>query len=233
MKRLLFILPVLFMLSSRAVAQEDTIVSLTADRPIHLLQDPSKLLDTVEPWEFHLSMGAALVGSSFSTASLWSVTPTVVYRPNDRLKIKASATAFESWSLSPHGYRLGVRDERDLAPWRPGVSHVGMQADLSVSYQVNDRLWLAASLHHWGGSVASAAVLSPWYFSDAPMELDATAFSAHMRYRIGDDNYLSLHMMYLEDRTGAMLPMMLGYPYGGFGQYGSATFGSHLFYNPF
>lgn len=209
-----------------ASAQNDSIVSSSGDitvapmpassRPMHRLDDISKIAsDTLERWEFHVSMGTAITGSRHSSASLFGISPSVIYRPSERFTVKASASLLNSYSLSPGGYTLHGRVPRSMAPLR-NPTGVAASASVSAIYKVNDRLMLGASLYHVGGDLASGAVFNPWFYGDMPLNLNATAFSAAMRYRIGDDNFLDIHMTFVDDRTGALTPYMLGYPYGSF-----------------
>ena len=199
-----------------------------AERPIHLLTDTSALMDTTQTWEFHLSMGSAVVGSSFGSASLFGVTPSVIYRPNDRLKVSASVTAIDSWSLSHGNYSIRGYRPNSVTPYRnPGSVAAAMS--LAASYRVNDRLWIAASLIHINGGIESAALVNPWFMGDYPVLLNATAFSAAMRYRLGNDSFLDIHMTIIDDRTGALGPLLFGGPYGSSYYYRSTTFGGHLF----
>lgn len=214
---------------------DDTVVSVdsrlvvASDRPMHLLADKSRLLDTLDPWEFHLSMGTAWVGSSFSAASVFGITPTVIYRPNARLKIKGSVSALSSYSLAgPNGYRIEGYTPRSLAPVRYPGSALATSVQLSAAYQVNDRLWIAASFMHMGGDIVPAALMNPWFQPDRPVLLNANTFTASMRYRLTDDSYLQLHMTIIDDRTGALGPLLFGGPYGSPFYYDATTFGSHL-----
>lgn len=213
---------------------DDTIVSyddrlaIASDRPMHPLSDKSRLLDTVEPWQFHLSMGTALVGNSYSSASLFGISPSVVYQPNPRLRVKASLSALSSYSLAgPAGYSVRGYTPRSLAPLRYPANALAASLQLSAAYKLSDRLWIAASFLHMGGSLAAAAALNPWLSSDRPIPLNASAFTAAMRYRLSDDSYLHLHMTIIDDRTGALGPLLFGSPYGSPFYYDALTFGPH------
>lgn len=199
-----------------------------ADRPIHVLTDTSALMDTTQTWEFHLSMGSSVVGGTFGSASMFGVTPSVIYRPNDRLKVRASLTAIDSWSLSHGNYSVRGYRPNSVTPYRnPGSVAAAMS--LAASYKVNDRLWIAASLIHINGGIESAALVNPWFMGDFPVMLNATAFSAAMRYRLGNDSFLDIHMTIIDDRTGALGPLLFGGPYGSSYYYHNTTFGGHLF----
>ena len=226
MRKTKIILAIVPLLMAALVARsQDTVVRMSddlrlanvpkAERPIHPLTDLDKLKDTLQTWEFHLSMGSSFLTGNRGSASLFGITPSVIYRPNDRLTIKATASAFNSYTLSPGGYSLHGRSPRNLAPLRnPGPAAAGTLG-VSASWKVNDRLWIAASLMHAGGQLSSAALVNPWLLHDGHVDLDATAFSAALRYKIGDDNFLDLYMTVIDDRTGAMLPLMMGAPFSG------------------
>ena len=212
-----------------ASAQGDDIVSATGDislgkipassRSMYKNDGKSKLLsDTLQRWEFHLSMGSALTWNRRSSASLFGITPSVVYRPSERFTVKASATLLNSYSLSPSGYVIRGHEPRNLAPLRNPTGVAG-SAMVTALYKVNSRLTLAASLYHVGGDLASGSVFNPWIYGDMPLNFNATAFSAAMRYRIGEDNFLDIHMTFVDDRTGALTPCFYGYPYGAFHSY--------------
>lgn len=219
-------------------AQNDTIVTMSdglsrtstikAERPVHPLTDKSHLLDTVKAWDFHLSLGTGFVGGGFNAASFSGITPSIVYRPNDKLTLRASATMLHSYTLAPDGYAIQGRRPRNMAPLRD-PNAMALALNVSATYKVNDRLWLSAQVIRFNGGLASGAVLNPWFAPNLPEDIDATAVSAAMRYRIGDDNYLDIHMSFINDRTGALGPLMFGGPYGSPYYYHSTTFGSHLF----
>ncbi|MBQ1409153.1 MAG: hypothetical protein IIY87_05290 [Bacteroidales bacterium] len=237
MKKLFLILTLLSSVTLLR-AQNDTIVtmsdglsrtsSIKADRPVHPLTDKSHLLDTLQPWEFHLSLGTGFVGSGFSSATFSGITPSVVYRPNDKWTIRASATMLHSYTLAPDGYAIQGRRPRSMAPLRD-PNPMALALNVSATYKVNDRLWLAAKLMRLNGGLASGAILNPWFAPDMPVDLNATAVSAAMRYRFGDDNYLDIHMSFINDHTGALGPLLFGGPYGSPYYYHSTTFGSNLF----
>ncbi len=217
-----------------ARSQQDSIVSLSDDLTV---QGPASLrntsvqpADSVRKWDFHLSMGATVMGGRNLSASGFSITPTVVLTPNDRLKISASASMIDSYSLYPGGYNLGVRETRSLAPVRnPRAAAAAIS--IAASYKVNDRLWVAASLMHSSGMLASAALANPW-LAGGPVPLDATAFSAAMRYKVGEKSYLDVHLTVVDDRAGTFGPLYFGGPFGGYcGGYGS--FYGSAFDNPF
>lgn len=216
-----------------SMAQRDSIVSATdeltttsikADRPVHLLTDKNKLRDTLQPWEFHLSMGGGFVGSRYSSASLFGVTPSVVYRPSEKFTLRASASFLNSYTLAPGGYQIHGRRPRSMAPLRD-PSAMATAFTMSATYQVNERLWIAGRVMFLNGAVASSAILNPWFPLDMPVELNATAVTAAMRYKLSDQSFLDFHFTYIKDRTGALGPLFFGGPYGSPEYFHASTFG--------
>ena len=99
---------------------------------------------------------------------------------------------------------------------------------VSATYKANDRLWIAASLLHMGGNLATASIVNPW-LPDMPVNIDATAFTASMRYRIGKDNFLDIHMTFVDDRAGTLSPLLFTSPLYGPYNYHSTSFGGYFF----
>ncbi|MBP5516428.1 MAG: hypothetical protein J6X86_05710 [Bacteroidales bacterium] len=213
-----------------AMASDDIVFAHNQDK---LPLDFSRTTAAGNVWDFHLSLGSSIIGSSYSSASLFAVKPSFVYRPNDRLVVKGSVAAINSYSLSSGNYSLRGLEARNLAPLRnPSGAMAGM-VNVSAAYKANDRLWIAASLMHVGGQLASAAIFNPWFCTDGYVNIDATAFTASMRYRLGDNNYIDFHMTVVNDRTGALGPLYFGAPYGSAIFYENALFGSHIQSYPF
>lgn len=211
----------------RALSQGDSIVSYSDDLviagPASLRADGGRLAeDSLKRWDFHLAMGATMVGGRHLSASGFALTPTVVFRPNERLKISASMSMLDSYSLYPGGYNLGAREVRSLAPVR-NAGAAAAAVSVAASYKVNDRLWIAASLMNVSGGVASAALVNPWLTGVGPVMLDATAFSAAMRYKVGESSFLDLHLTVIDDRMGTLGPLYFGGPFGGY--YADPLFG--------
>jgi len=215
-------------------SQQDSIVSysdnLTFTTPASL-RSVGGYGDSLQPVEVHLSLGSTVVGGKWGSASAFGVTPSIVFRPNERLAVRASLTTMNSYSLMPSGYALRGREQRSLAPVR-NYNGAAVALNVAAAYKVNDRLWVAGSLMHVVGGLASAALVNPWLAADMPMMLDATAFSASMRYRVGEKSYLDLHLMVARDRTGALGPLMYGNPWGGYCGAFNPYYGS-LLDNPF
>lgn len=187
---------------------------IVAERPVHALTDTSRLTDD-KRWDFHLSMGTALVGSRLGSASVFSVTPSVVYRPNDRVTVRASASALNTYTLAPNGYRIeGIRP-RSYAPVRHPSAAVAGAVSVAMTYRVNERLWLGASLFHMGGQMASDVLMNPFLPPTTMIDMNMTAFTAALRYKLREDSFLDMHFTVINDPTGALGPLYYGSPYGG------------------
>ena len=228
MKRFLLLAALFAMMPFSASAQPDSIVNMSDDLSLLPPKSIRSQADTLQKWEYHLSMGGAVVGSSFGSASLYGIKPTVIFKPNDKLKVSASASLLNSFSFGADSYTFRGSNPRSLVPLR-NYNAAAAALEVAASYKVNDRLWVAASLLHIGGGLASGIIINPWMLGNRPVMLDATAFSAAMRYRIGEDNYLDLQMTIIDDRTGAFGPLFFGAPYGSPLYYHNTTFGGHLF----
>lgn len=201
-KRIVLLFAAVF-LPAIMMAQQDSIVSMSDN----LHNAITKSMDTVQKWEFHATLGSSIVGGSLGTASVFSVNPTIVYRPNKRLTVKASATGFDSYCFPDAGAHFRGREARSLAPYRDRGSVAGA-VSVSASYKVTDRLWVAASYMHLGGEVATGAVLCPWMATPMPVTLDANAFSASLRYRFGEKSFIDIHFTHIDDRAGTLAPML-------------------------
>ncbi|MBP5327655.1 MAG: hypothetical protein J6Y98_07085 [Bacteroidales bacterium] len=217
-------------------AQQDSIVSMSPDlssslipseRPIHQLDNSSKLIDTTRKWDFRLAMGGGIAGNKYNSATYSGITPTLIYRPSDKWTFKATASMMHSYSLAPNGYVVGGRNVHSLAPYRQPDATAGA-VGVSATFKANDRLWIAASLLHMGGNLATASIVNPW-LPDMPVTIDATAISASMRYRIGKDNYLDIHMTFVDDRAGTLSPLLFTSPLYGPCNYHSTSFGGYFF----
>lgn len=235
-KRLIIILLMAVTPLLTVKAQQDSIISMSpgltsslipSERPMHQLENSSKLLDTIRKWDFRLAMGGGIAGNKYNTATYSGITPTVIYRPSEKWTFKATASMMHSYSLAPNGYYVGGRNVHSLAPYRQPDAMAGAVA-VSATYKANDRLWIAASLLHMGGNLATASIVNPW-LPDMPVNIDATAFTASMRYRIGKDNFLDIHMTFVDDRAGTLSPLLFTSPLYGPYNYHSTSFGGYFF----
>lgn len=215
--------------------QTDSIVGASSDlvlpmmRPMVCKQQVGN--DTLPKTEFHLSMGTAIVGNRYNSASVFGITPQFVYRPNDRLTVKGSLSLINSYSLYGGNSASYVRGHqpRDLAPRRNPGGEMAGAIDVAATYRVNDNLIIGASIFHIGGQLASSTLVNPWCPPVSPIELNATAVTAAMRYKFKNDSYLDFRATFINDRTGAFGPLFFGGPYGSPMYYDATTFGSHLF----
>lgn len=207
MKKLNFIIPLL-LLPIAMHGQQDTIVSMSANLTNSVVEKTiTQSLDTSRKWDFHLTMGTTFLGGGLGSASVFHVSPSIVYRPTERLTVKARVSGFSSYAFGEAGHYFRPRPQRSMVPYRDGNAVAGA-IELSASYKVSDRLWVAASLYHVGGEVATGAVISPWLASPMPMPLDATAISASLRYRVGDNSFLDIHFTHIDDRAGTLAPLL-------------------------
>lgn len=168
------------------------------------------LHDSVKRWDCHVALGTGIsVGNGITVAYL-GVAPEIEYHPSDRFTLVAGFSALNS--TDPSRFYLHGNEPRSLAPRKN--SSLALSVYMAAEYQVNDRLWLAASLFHQGGQLLMPAGFGWWGFvpNGLPLDLDRTGFSAHLRYRIGDDNYLNVHMSIIRDRSS--LPLFYPSYYG-------------------
>lgn len=126
------------------------------------------------------------------------------YRVNDKLTLGGGFGVMRGFG--DRAVRLHGGPERSLVP-RSARATAAMHAE--GTYRVNDRLTVAASVMYMQGN------MMPFLSPDGR---DGYAFgaSAAMRYRFGNDNYLSLYVQYLRSERMPLYP----YPYS-WGGYGS------------
>lgn len=174
--------------------------------------------DTIVPrWEPHISVTTGFVGSSYGDNRLYtSIAPSVTFRPTKRLSFVGGIGMMNDLGMDPHYL---VHPVRSLAPLRSSNGGTGLvSAYVGAEYQVNDRLWLAASLYHLGGQYA------PFFgcANGSAVDVSATALSAEAAYRFSDNNYLRLSFTVVRDHTG-MLPYMMydSWMYHGWGSWNS------------
>ena len=216
MKRLRRLIFAVALLGWQPLSAQDTIDLREGES--YLLGGPRRQpiaeADTLKKWDFHLSMGSAMTVGNGTSASLFGISPSVEFRPNERLKVTATATLLNSYALMPAGYHLRGQEPRNLAPLRNPRGSAAMGAlQVSASYRVNERLWVAASLTRVAGDLASGTLINPWLVGNRPLTLDATAMTASMRYRFKNDSFLDIHMTFIDDRNGALGPLLIGSPY--------------------
>lgn len=160
--------------------------------------------DSVSQWSGSVRMGSSVVsGLHGETFGYMSFAPTLNYKATDRVTVKAGFSAVSS--LSTNGYALRGLEPRSLAPRKPTTTAVGMY--VAGQYQVNDRLWLAASVFHIGGEY-----YHPWLSGHGTLPLNATGVAADMSYRLGNRSYIDVHFSYIKDEAGSLCPLLLS-PY--------------------
>lgn len=217
MKRSVILLLLMALLGQCLLQAQDTID--LRDGEVYHLGGPKRhsvaVADTLPRWDFHVSLGSGVTVGNRGTVSAFGVTPSVVWRPSERLKVTASGTLMDSYALMPRGFHLRGQEPRNVAPLRhPQGGSVAGALRVEAEYQVNERLWVAGSLTRLTGRLASGALVSPWLYGRGPVDLDATALSADLRYRFKNNTFLDVHMTVIDDRTGAMGPLIMGGPYG-------------------
>lgn len=170
-------------------------------------------------WEPHLSVSSGFMGTSWGDNRLYtSVAPSLTYRPNERWSFDGGFRITSDMGLSRE-FNLSPAPQ-DLAPYRERNGGTGLvSAHLSAQYQVNDNMWLAASIYHLGGSYAP--MYGPW--GGSTFDVSATAISAEAAFRFKEDNFLTVSFTYIHDNCGTM-PLMLHdmwmhHPYGQWGMY--------------
>ena len=164
------------------------------DRPLMEIKDTVKS----PKWEPHLSVSTGFLGSSHGDNRLFtSVAPSLAYRPNDRWLVSAGFRI-----TSDMGFPY-IAHNRDLAPYKREGGTGLVSAHVAAEYQVNDNLWLAASVYHIGGTYA------PFFgfAQGGTLDVSATAISAAAALRFNDDNYLKLSFTVVRDHYGT-LPYM-------------------------
>lgn len=141
------------------------------------------------------------VGSLFGMGYAFTgVAPEIRYHVNERFAISAGAKISNGFTLNKN-YNISPA-QRSLAPHRQTARVYEMY--VGGEYQVNDRLWLAASILHIGGTFDMPLFLAT--HSDG--RISATAFTADFRYLTRKGNMLGLHLSYVNDQTGILAPCL-------------------------
>ena len=188
--------------------------------------------DTLSRWDYHIDLGTGVSVGLGNATCYTAIHPSIEYRPTEKWTLRAGFLAFNT--MDPNHFYLQGTQPRSLAPRRN--SSTAVAASLSAQYQVNDHLWLAASVFHLGGQTILPGGIG-WYGLVAggqTLDLDITGVTAHARYRFNNGNTLGIHLSVVGDRTGALVPFLCepyyGYPCG----YGFASpFDSAFLCSPF
>ena len=168
-------------------------------------------------WEPHLSVSTGFIGSSYGDNRLYtSVAPSLTFRPSDRWTINAGFRITSDMGLNPH-YAFSS-PAKNLAPYKHRNGGTGIaSAHVAAQYQVSDRLWLAASVYHLGGTYAPIY----GFGNGTTFDVSATAVSAAASYRFRNDSFLHFSVTYIRDEYGTM-PYLFhdAWMHGGYGPWG-------------
>ena len=151
-------------------------------------------------WEPHLSVSTGFIGSSYGDNRLYtSVAPSLTFRPTDRWAINAGFRITTDMGLNPN--YMFSSSAKDLVPYKHRNGGTGIaSAHVAAQYQVTDRLWLAASVYHLGGTYAPIY----GFGNGSSFDVSATAVSAAASYRFRNDSFLHLSFTYVRDEYGTM-----------------------------
>lgn len=200
------------------------------------LYEPTEVQRSLTPrkYEVHGTVGTGVeIGRGYATTYL-AASPRVDYHPNDKLTLTVGFSVMGT--MDPNRFMLRGNQPRSLTPRKNGNASAAIAAYIAAQYQVNDRLWVAASLFHAGGQMIMPTTFTPWGYIPGgwTADINLTAFSAAMRWKVGDDTYINLQCQIIRDGTGQLWPYytspfynsyMYGFggnwlPYGGFGGWG-------------
>lgn len=141
------------------------------------------------------------VGNMFGVGyGFTGVAPEIRYHFNEKFSLSAGVKVTEGFGLGTNR-SLNVQRGQSLAPRKSGSRLYEMY--VSGEYQVNERLWVAATLMHIGGEIN----FIPFY-GDGTHNVSATAFSADLRYRTRRGSLLGFHLSYINDKGGLMAPYL-------------------------
>lgn len=141
--------------------------------------------------------GGSLFGQKYAYSS---VAPEVRYHINDRLSISGGIRLTNGFGLGT-SYNIHGRERQTLAP-RRGKAKM-YEAYVSGECQVNERLWISATLLHVGGEIG----FTP-FNSKKNMTLNATGFFADLRYKTRSGSLLGFHLSYIHDNNGILTPYL-------------------------
>lgn len=191
--------------------------------------------DSVGKWDYHINLGMGVTSGFGATNSYMLVAPTVEYKANEKWAFKAGFAALNGTDMAY--FMNQTQPVRDLAPRRHTNSSLALGAMVSAQYQVNDRLWVAGTLWRVAGQTITPGGWGWWGVVPAgiPIDLNATGVTGELHYDLGKGNSLGVYISYVNDRTGAFMPLMYdsfyGYGLGGpMMGYGCPAYGA---YNPF
>lgn len=161
-------------------------------------------------WEPHLAVGTGFTSSTQGDNRLFTaVAPSLTYHASDKLSLFAGFSILSDLGLNPN-YNVG----RSYAPRRNNGGTGLVTVEAGGEYQLNEKVWLAASVWHVGGQYA------PFFgpLNGDAMEVSATAISAAAAFRFKNDNFLHLSFTIVRDHAGT-LPWMYhdAWMHSGFG----------------
>lgn len=154
-----------------------------------------------------IGLGTGVISGWGHTLGYTYFNPELTYRVSDRLKLGFGMGIAKGFDYGEMHIR---NDERSLAPRKHKRANY---MHLDGVFAVNDRLTVAAAVFMMHGN------MHPW-MCDVPAGY-AVGASAAMRYRFGNDNYMSLYMEYIHSENMPLMPYYYGYgAWGGFYDYG-------------
>jgi len=141
------------------------------------------------------------------------VAPEIRYHFNNRFTVSTGMRVLNGFGLSRS---IGIQSShQSLAPKRGGTKLI--EAYVANEYQVNERLWIAASLLHIGGEID----FTPFHSKNAT-HVSATAFSANLCYRTHRGSLLDFHISYIDDHNGLLAPYFYDFNMDGLHWYGDS-----------
>lgn len=162
-------------------------------------QQADDTVRTIKKLDCRLTLDAG-AGSWFGKGYAFTgVAPELRYHFNDHIAISGGLKMTNVYSLGD--YQIRGREAQSLAP-RKGGGRL-YEAYLSGEFQLNDRLWLAATLLHIGGTLDYGLANG----RNGEM-VSATGFFADLHYRTRRGSMLGLHLSYVNDRNGLLAPYL-------------------------
>ena len=162
---------------------------------------PASERDTASVPQFHLTYTTGVYSVGQDLHSYVAVAPSVQRQFGSKLSLQAGFAVASDFG---GGRELPGLYGRSRAPRRNenhGVVAVGARA----SYQVNDNLWLAASVLYAAGSVPS-----PFQYRQGTGTL--VGFSGELHYVTANNNRFAIYLRCISD-NGGLLPSPFATPY--------------------
>lgn len=162
-----------------------------------LAQWDSQRRDTVSRLQVHGTVGAGMASGWGQTQGYIVMAPRLTYQLDSRWSLKAGFAVVNAVDMLP------TPQPRSMAPRRN--SSTAAAVNVGAEYR-SGNMAFTASAFYLGGQTATL-------WSPVPYNLDAYGVSASMQYRLGDNNYLTLHVGLVRDNTGAIGRMLWENPY--------------------